>query len=487
MQKSLGVHFIAACMLLSGCNGDDDETNISAINSESYIGTWVAPAYGTAMVVGKDRLYEYQYTSSYCIQSNAERGSGADLANQFWQLSEDQQSMRQILNQHGVEQRGAVYAKTGALPDSCLQSLVKVKEESGYQADATRDFEMFWQTFNEYYPTFDKRNVDWAAQREQVTVSLTSDSSDEDLFYALAEMVAPLGDSHVEVRAVDSDSGVNVTSGVTLLDRIAEEYISANGTINNDQQYVQYLSYQAEQIDRVNQIRISYAADDNQIKQAANGQLIWFITTNNIGYLSIENMAFFAGDSLDELDFVDELNVLKPAIEQAMSELANTNGLVIDIRQNPGGFDAASQMIAKHFLDTERHLYSKQARLGNSRTKLETYSLAPVASPYLKPVVLLTSAASTSAAEVFTLMLRELPHVTLVGEATQGAISDILEKTLPNGFEIDLVNEYYLTPDGEWFEGEGIPVDYHVEFGTQSQRLAGIDEGIDLALSLLTN
>ncbi len=487
MQKFLGVHFIAACVLLSGCNGDDDNTNTSTINSEQYTGTWVAPAYGAAMVVEKDRLYEYQYTSSYCIQSDSESGSDANLAKQLWQLSEDQQSMRQILNRHGVEQRGAIYIKTDSLPDSCLHNLVKVRGESGYQADANRDFEMFWQTFNEYYPTFEKLGLDWTNQRNQLTVSLTSDSSDESLFYALAEMIAPLEDSHVEVRAVDSDSGVNFTRGVTLQDRIAVEYIAANGTIDNDQQYIQYLSYLEEQINRINQIRASYAADSNQIKHAANGQLVWFTTVDQIGYLSIENMAFFAGDNLDELDFVEELDALKPAIEQAMSELATTNGLMVDIRQNPGGFDAASQMIAKHFLDTERHLYSKQARLGDSRNELETYRLAPVASPYLKPVVLLTSTASTSAAEVFTLMLRELPHVTLVGETTQGAISDVLEKTLPNGFEVDLVNEYYLTPASEWFEGEGIPVDYNVEFGTQNQRQAGTDEGINQALSLLTN
>jgi len=487
MQKLLCSHFIAACVLLSGCNSDDENTDAKVINSEQYIGTWVAQAYGEAMVVEKNRIFHYQYTSDYCQQTDSENGDDADLVANYWQLSTDQQTMRQNLSLFGINQRDPVYSKTLNLPDSCLQNLVKLKGDSDYYPDAARDFDLFWQTFSEYYPAFNKRNVDWDAQREQLSLNLHSDSSDESLFYALVEMIAPLEDSHVAVMAAGSDEGVNFTRGVTLQNRITQEYIEVNGSVDTEQEYLQYLNYFEEQINRVNQIRFSYATDSHQIKQAANDNLVWFTTPDNIGYLGIENMIFFSGDDLNELSLIDELNALQPAIQQAMSDLANTYGLIIDIRQNSGGFDGASQLIVRHFLDKQRHLYSKQARLGNGRTEPEDYWLEPLEITYQKPVVLLTSTMTTSAAEVFTLMMRELPHVTLVGEATQGALSDVLSKSLPNGFKIDLVNEYYLSPAGDWFEGEGIPVDSSAEFATQEQRQAGIDEGIERAIELLIN
>ncbi len=486
MQKILCSHIIAACVLLSGCNSSDKYADPNAINGDQYTGTWIAPAYGEAMVVERNRVLYYQYTSEYCIQSDTDNGSNADLEENYWQISVDQQRMRQVLSLYGIDQREPEYIKTDILPESCLQNLVKKKNESGYTADASRDFDFFWKMFYEYYPTFNKRNVDWESQRSELSVSLDANSSDETLFYALAEMIEPLGDSHVTVMLDGSDDeGVNFTRGVTLIDRITEEYISNNGSIDNDQQYSQYLSYLEEQSELVDQIRLSYASDIENIKQAANGNLTWYINSDNIGYLGIENMIFFSGDNTDDISFVEEIDALQSAMQQAMSDLTDTSGLIIDIRKNPGGFDGASQLIARYFLDSERELYSKQARLGDSRTELEVYKLQPVNNSYTKPIVLLTSAMTTSAAEVFALMMRNLPHVTLIGESTQGALSDVLSKSLPNGFKIDLVNEYYLSPEGDFFEVEGVPVDYIREFGTETQRLNHMDDAIELAIELL--
>jgi C-terminal processing protease CtpA/Prc len=105
---------------------------------------------------------------------------------------------------------------------------------------------------------------------------------------------------------------------------------------------------------------------------------------------------------------------------------------------------------------------------------------------YQGPIALLTSATTVSAAETFTLMMSSLPNVTLIGEATQGARSNKLDKLLPNGFEFSLSNEFYYDTSGNWYEGVGIPADIEVPFFTLKQRAGEQDLGLETAYSLLS-
>jgi carboxyl-terminal processing protease len=76
---------------------------------------------------------------------------------------------------------------------------------------------------------------------------------------------------------------------------------------------------------------------------------------------------------------------------------------------------------------------------------------------YLGPVYLVTSDVTVSAGEVFTLYMRALPNVTHVGATTRGALSDMIEKPLPNGWSLALACEIYRDPAGENYEVRGIP------------------------------
>lgn len=84
-------------------------------------------------------------------------------------------------------------------------------------------------------------------------------------------------------------------------------------------------------------------------------------------------------------------------------------------------------------------------------------------------------------------MMRSLPNVTLVGESTQGALSDPLEKKLPNGFEFSLSNQFYFSPQREWFEHVGIPVDIETSFFSLQERQAGVDAGLETAFEFLAS
>ena len=82
---------------------------------------------------------------------------------------------------------------------------------------------------------------------------------------------------------------------------------------------------------------------------------------------------------------------------------------------------------------------------------------------YMKPVYLVTNDVTASAAEIFTMCMRSLPNVTTVGLPGEGALSDVLSKTLPNGWELGLSNEIYVDHEGICHEGPGIPTDIPME------------------------
>ena len=62
-----------------------------------------------------------------------------------------------------------------------------------------------------------------------------------------------------------------------------------------------------------------------------------------------------------------------------------------------------------------------------------------------------------------------------MGETTQGEFSDVLEKKLPSGVKFGLSNEYYLTSEGTWLEGQGIAVDIELPAFVQAERIAQMD------------
>ena len=118
--------------------------------------------------------------------------------------------------------------------------------------------------------------------------------------------------------------------------------------------------------------------------------------------------------------------------DQVLDDLYDTDGLVVDIRFNPGGWDKASFCIADRITDQKRLAFSKQAVWENGLTETQPIYTQPEGKKqYTKPIVLLTSKTTVSAAEIFTLCTMAMPHITRMGESTHGVLSDILAKNSP--------------------------------------------------------
>ena len=170
------------------------------------------------------------------------------------------------------------------------------------------------------------------------------------------------------------------------------------------------------------------------------------IEKNNkkIGYMY---MSIFANNTYSQ--FKSELESL---------EKAGIDGLIIDVRGNTGGHLTAVENILSLFLDSSHVIYQTENKNGT----VKRYSHGSVTKTY--PIVVLTNEASASASEILAGALSQEYGAKLVGKHTYGKGTVQELKTLPDGEQYKFTTQKWLTPNGTWIHGTGLPVDVEVEF-----------------------
>ena len=89
-----------------------------------------------------------------------------------------------------------------------------------------------------------------------------------------------------------------------------------------------------------------------------------------------------------------------------------------------------------------------------------------------------------SGGEVFALAIKQLPHVTIIGDHTNGIFSYQLEKKLSNGWRYNLSYQKYFSADMVCYEGKGVPVDIKL-LNKKTDIENGVDPLIIRALKVL--
>ena len=498
--KSLATS-IATAILLSACGSSNDSTGGNSTLEDAiaakYQGNWQAPGYALSIEIGTDSVNVYRYTSDYCLHITEEIDVNTQDLERLVREADEAQQLEWYSGFGSADSQvpGIHFDQVVELPESCQGNVISMLDGTTTTLDILELWDLYGQIFSEYYVDFDLNSVDWNQVLNDAGSELHSGSDAFSLFLAMEQTLVPLSDGHNYVQAQQGWSAKTLTKP-TLIERLIEEFADANDLPYPipDHLVTQDLvddanAYIMAHLENQWELVADYAEDPSDIQTAANGHIRWF-ENQGLGYLFIGSMAGYADpDDYDELDYAEKtLSVVNAALNQALTDLQHVNGLIIDVRTNDGGHDFVSLAIANRFTDSAVHAYSKQARTGNSRTPLLDVYLEPHSGiRFTEPTVLLTSSSTVSAAEAFTLSMAQLPQVTLIGERSHGAFSDVMEWDLPNGFKAGLSNEYYLSPQGEWFEGQGVPVDAFVPFYTIEQREAEVDLGIETAFEILTN
>lgn len=155
------------------------------------------------------------------------------------------------------------------------------------------------------------------------------------------------------------------------------------------------------------------------------------ITKENIGYLKIAHFT--------KWKFFEEA---KQAASQAIGLIRNTDALIIDVRNNPGGFEDIVAHVMSHFFDQKSfHLqkyfcrYEDRGRSIQTTEQLSDRQLADL------PIYILINKNTGSAGESLAYMMKHLKRATIIGETSVGA---------GNGSTYFRINKNFLIQVATW-------------------------------------
>lgn len=138
-------------------------------------------------------------------------------------------------------------------------------------------------------------------------------------------------------------------------------------------------------------------------------------------------------------------------------------GVVLDLRNNPGGTLQASVEVADHFLD-QGVIVLTRGRLHSSHAKYRATQGDKLAGI---PMVVLINSGSASASEIVAAALKDHDRATLLGTRSYGKGS--VQTLLPLNDEqaLKLTTAYYYTPDGASIHGKGIAPDIALDLSEE--------------------
>ncbi|HEY2185543.1 MAG TPA: S41 family peptidase [Xanthobacteraceae bacterium] len=314
--------------------------------------------------------------------------------------------------------------------------------------DPEENFESLWKTFYNRYPFFELRNVDWKKQHDTHRPMVTHKTSDDKLFDIFCRMLDPLDDGHVELEAKASG------------ERKAR-YFSAEKKPGFHQEFSQRAIKQLFKTSAKTLIRHGFGKPAE-----TEAWMLHYCRSGKFGYIR-----------LLELEGIKK-RTLTAALDNIARDFNALNGIIIDIRDNPGGEDSIAITIINRFCDRKRVAFHRKTKIGPGEddfAPLKTWYLEPQGDvQFTGPIVLLTCDSVFSGGEAFALAIKQLPHVTIIGDHTNGIFSYQLEKKLPNGWEYCLSYQVYLSADMVCYEGKGVPADIEL-----LNKRADIENGTD--------
>jgi len=180
---------------------------------------------------------------------------------------------------------------------------------------------------------------------------------------------------------------------------------------------------------------------------------------NGYGYLRITQFQEHSDDDVEK------------ALRQLQKDTGGMRGLVLDLRNNPGGLLTQAVKISDEFLDSGLIVYT-DGRLENQKQKYFAHK-ANTWEDF--PMVVLVNGGSASASEIVAGALQDHKRAMVVGTQTfgKGSVQTILP--LDENSALRLTTARYFTPNGRSIQAKGIEPDMIVEQGTKQVAAKGGD------------
>lgn len=331
----------------------------------------------------------------------------------------------------------AVAAVSAPVLTSCTEPLTY----TGSKDDPYKNFDMLARTVRERYCFFSQKDIDWDAVTAKSRAQLTPQTNPVELFRIMSGMLDSLHDGHVNLNAPFATS---------YYKKWWSDYPQDFDNRTLQEYYLKFGGYQK------------------------NGLTYCAFLPDTVGYVRIPSFS---------------VQIPPATLDYVLAAMDGTVGLIIDIRDNGGGYLTNVPEVVGRFITKKitggyiRHKTGPGPEDFSKPYRIEYEPAAKGRIQYLGlPVILLTNRSCFSAANDFTAVMKSLPNVTVVGARTGGGGGMPFSSELPNGWGIrfsaspindseDRITEFGIDPD----------IEVHC---TPDELAAGKDAILDYALGL---
>lgn len=287
-------------------------------------------------------------------------------------------------------------------------------------------FDSMWKLVDEKYSYLGYKDIDWDAIYAKYSGEVSEDMSGYSLYRILYDMLYELKDGHVNLFA-----GFDYS-------RNWEWYLGSPANFNYPL------------------VERSYLGTDYW---SSGGLKNTLLDGGKYGYI-----------------YYPSFNSSVSYIGLILNRFKDTNGIILDLRDNGGGALSNAEMLADYLADMRRLTYRTKYKNGPGHEDFSEYKdhySIPKGPGYSKPVVILTNRQCFSAASYFVTMAKEFPNVTVLGDSTGGGGGLPADFILPGGWTIRLSTTRGTDARGVDFEN-GVAPDEKYDMNT-----ALVDQGID--------
>jgi hypothetical protein len=320
--------------------------------------------------------------------------------------------------------------------------VLELPEFEWTETELGKGFDELWESMDYRYSYFFlKKDVDWRMLKDEFRPKAIRANSSGKLASVLQAMLAPLHDLHVWIRMPDGEILPSYSTGYDY-----------NG--NRDVVLAQLQ-------DRV---------------ECGKFALVGKTRPDGFGYFLMRRQSEATPESVAQA-------------VKAIRALGNVPGFIVDLRSANGGNENLAADIATLYCSRDTVYAKSKYRSGPAHTdfyKENHRTLPATMSAYTRPVVCLIGPGAVSSGEGFVQMMKCLPQVTTVGLPTRGSSGNpVVFPISRTGVTVYFSAWVDMMPNGDVFEGIGIPPDVRVEADTKNY--ATSDPTLQKGLEILRN
>ncbi|MGH9754702.1 MAG: S41 family peptidase, partial [Blastocatellia bacterium] len=387
-------------------------------------------------------------------------------------------------------------------------------------------FEIVWRTVKEKHFDPAMGGVDWDKARETYALRVAAVKSDREFYLLLQEMLGLLRQSHFNIIPPESlapedqnepsSGGVGIDlrliGGAAVITRVEPDSSASRAGLRpgflikqvGDKAVEKILAAFAKSADRMGiknirmtrgvlaaingdpgaSVKIVYLDDQDRPRETTltrerlKGELSPKFGNFPPQYTEFETKRIANGAS-GYIGYIRFNIFTAPVIEKlkaAITGFSDADGMIFDLRGNPGGIGGIATTIAGRICDKPGSLGMMKMRSGELK-----FAFFPQENRYAGPVAVLIDGMSASTSEVFSSGIQEMGRAVIVGERSAGAALPSFFQKLPTGALFQFAIADFKTPKGVLIEGRGVIPDIETQYNRASL-LAGSDAQLEAAL-----